>query len=140
MLFPKDNSTKNMLSFYYFFHTCIPTSLALSKAHMNQYDTTFCINGFHIVKTFHNYLCKVELDLCKLFFIFQLRILLFYGHMDSILTFMDLEDKIHISHRDIFFHMYAFHNLIKLRIYFNTLFFYFHKMQHFFLFYKNIQM
>ena len=90
MLFPKDNSTKNMLSFYYFYHTCTPTSLALNKAHMNQYDTTFCINGFHIVKTFHNYLCKVELDLYKLFFIFQSKILLFYGHMDSILIFMDL--------------------------------------------------
>ena len=60
--------------------------------------------------------------------------------MDSILVCMDLGDKAHTYHRDIFSHMNASHNLVELRINFNILFFCFHKMQHFFLFCKNIQM
>lgn len=135
-----DNFAKNMLSFLNFFHIYIPASLVLNKAHMNQYDTTFCINGFHTIKIFHNYLCREEQDLCKFSFVFQSRIQLFYVHMDSILVCMDLGDKAHTYHRDIFSHMNASHNLVELRINFNILFFCFHKMQHFFLFCKNIQM
>jgi hypothetical protein len=134
------NFTKNKKSFYYFFHICIPVLLELNKVHMNQCDTIFCINGFRTIKTFHNYFCIVESDQYKLFFVFQLKIQLYYAHKDSILVCMDLVDKAHIFHHDIFFHMNAFHNLIKPHINFSIFFFYFHKTQHFFLFYKNIQM